>query len=105
MKNNKKFKGKYIWMSLIVLTVLLIIVPLIVHILFEIKAKTEFFEANWSAGDMLNFCGTTLSGVGTIFLSILALYQNACFQKINNRLTRLQNVPYYSNVNLFVETY
>ena len=57
--------------------VLLIIgVPILIHILFKTSAVCDWFVPEWEAGNVLEYYGAILGFLGTVTLSILALYQN-----------------------------
>ena len=51
-------------------------IPLIIHILFKFDTKIFFLQAEWTAGDLLEYHGAILSFIGTVVLGALALYQN-----------------------------
>ena len=60
---------------IIVLLFLIIVIPIVVHCLFKIHPQNAFFEAVWSAGDILTYCSAILSFLATTFLSALAIWQ------------------------------
>ena len=64
-----------IWVAIISLLIILG-VPLLIHILYKIKAPNAFFVAEWSAGELLSYYGSILAFLGTVVLGVLALYQN-----------------------------
>ena len=64
-------------------------VPLIIHVLFKIKAPNSFWVAEWSAGDLLSYYGSILAFLGTVVLGILALYQNHIIKIEADRRTEL----------------
>lgn len=71
IKNHKK----PLIISAIIILLLTVGVPLIIHILFKIHPRCPFFVAEWSAGDILNYCAAVFSFLATILLSGLALWQ------------------------------
>lgn len=79
---------------------LLLCVPLIIHIIFKIPSEHSFITPEWSAGELLSYYGAILAFLGTVFLGALALYQNDLFKKQNDKIMQLQNVPYFSYVDL-----
>lgn len=68
--------GKYRIFVIIMLVFLIVFIPFLINVLFKIDFKCNLFVAEWTAGECLNYYGTVLSFVGTIVLSILALWQN-----------------------------
>lgn len=69
MKNRKVF---------IVLAIIFIAFPVIIQGLFCLNAPWRFLEANWSAGDILTY-------VGTVFLGIIAAWQNERLKESNDK--------------------
>ena len=63
------------------LFLLVIGVPLAIHICFKINAPYDFLAADWDSGSVLSYYGSVLGFLGTVILSMLALYQN---QEIKN---------------------
>lgn len=59
---------------LVVWTVLSIVVALMVHCLFRIPAPFDFWEAQWTAGEILTY-------ISTISLGLLAFWQNQKIQE------------------------
>lgn len=91
---------KHLLLIILFLLVAMTGVPLIIHVLFKIYPNNSFWIAEWSAGEFLSYYGAILSFVGTVALGALALYQNDLFKKQNDKIMQLQNVPYFSHVNL-----
>lgn len=60
-KSKAKDKGALYtrWQFWLAATILVLV---IIHCLFSISAPTKFFEAKWSAGDLLTFLGTIVLG-------------------------------------------
>jgi len=89
---------------IVVLSLLFIVfvigIPLLINLVFKIKAPFSFLVAEWSVGDVLEYYGAILVFLGTGVLSLLALYQNNVFKAQNDRLMQLQNAPYFSYVDL-----
>ena len=54
-----------------------VVFALVVHILFHIDAEGTFWEAKWSAGDILTY-------TSTISLGLLAVWQNRKFKQEND---------------------
>ena len=76
---------------LIIFLFLLIIggVPFLIHILFKIHLKTNFWVAEWEAGNLLEYYGTILSFTSTVILSILSLYQNHVIKEVADKRSKL----------------
>lgn len=68
-----------------------ILVTVIIHILFKIKAPFEFLEAEWSAGEYLTFMAGFLTFAGTFILSIHTLKSANKYQEIANKLAEDNN--------------
>ncbi len=80
-------------------------VPLIIHILFKIKAPNSFWVAEWSAGDLLSYYGSILAFLGTVVLGILALYQNHIIKiEADRRTELLKQREYEKNMPKFIAT-
>lgn len=80
-------------------------VPLIIHILFKIKAPNSFWVAEWSAGDLLSYYGSILAFLGTVVLGILALYQNHIIKiEADRRTELLEQREYEKNMPKFIAT-
>ena len=58
-----------------VIVAALVGVPLIINLLFKYDFHISIFQAEWTAGDALEYYGAVLSFLGTVVLGILALYQ------------------------------
>lgn len=56
-------------------------VPIIIHCSFKASSSWDFFVAEWSAGELLGYCGTVLGSLSTTVLSILALWQTNQIKK------------------------
>lgn len=59
----------------IVLAVVLILVPWLINWLFKVHSPCKFFAVEWEASDALQYFGSVLGGVGTIFLGIITIKQ------------------------------
>ncbi len=95
-----KWTKKKIIFVISILLVAIVAIPIIIHVLFKQSPNQSFWIAEWSAGEFLSYYGAILSFIGTVALGALALYQNALFKKQNDKVMQLQNVPYFSYVNL-----
>ncbi|WP_087974839.1 hypothetical protein [Oceanobacillus rekensis] len=82
-------KNKLFTFLIIVTAFLLPIV--IVQVLFKLPAKLHFFQAEFSAGDIISYSATFLTFLSTSFLGILALYQNDKLGKTNSKLSKINN--------------
>lgn len=70
-----KLPKKYIYYLLVIFIVLLIFLPLIINLLFKNDAICSLFEAEWYADSALTYCGSIISGIGTVFLGAITIYQ------------------------------
>ena len=76
--------------KIVVFVVLAIfVVPILIHISFKMPAISTFFEAEWTAGDILTYYGAVLSFLGTVVLGYLALWQNRIINEKSEEHTRL----------------
>jgi uncharacterized membrane protein len=69
----------------ILLTIMVLVIPILIHIMFKVPAINDFMIAKWNAGDMLSYYGSVLSFLGTIILGFIALYQNDKAEKENEK--------------------
>lgn len=66
----------------LLLTSLLFILPVFtIHILFKVRTNIDILNAEWSAGEFLNYFGSFMSFIGTVSLGALALWQNHFFHQ------------------------
>lgn len=88
----------------VVITLLFAIfgVPLIINVLFKIKAPFEIFDAEWYAEDALSYYGSVLAFLGTAAFSALALWQNHVIKTENDKYLELKekrekekNAPFF----------
>ena len=102
MKNNLMaiLKQYRIIISLIICGVILI--PIIVHLFFSWEAKNDFFKAKWTAGELLEYIAAILSFLGTIILSILALYSSQKANAISQKVTDIEQSKYMLELRPFV---
>lgn len=75
---------------------------LIVHILFRAYSSIPWFEAKWSAGDVLAYIAGFEALLGTVILGLITVIQSEKANEVNERLARennhLQKIsiqPYY----------
>lgn len=86
--DNKKWYMRW-WVWLIAIVVL-VSVPVIINRCFLIGTENGQANTAYSASDILNFYGTLLSFLGTVFLGALALWQNTKLNQINTNLQKTQ---------------
>ena len=93
------------WKSLLAFSVVtIIIIPFIIHICFKINTPIKFFQAEWSAGDVLAFYGVLVGAVATVWGVYLSIqYSRSNYQEdVKNRvlpfiaLTRLKTKSKWS---------
>lgn len=63
--------------GLLLIVLLSIAFPLVVQILFNIPSPCRFLSPNWSAGEILTYAGT-------VFLGVIAIWQNERLKKAND---------------------
>ena len=87
---------KYKFIAVFTIVFAIIVIPIIIHFIFKINLNIELLVAEWSAGEFLEYYGNTLSFIGTIILSILALWQNHEIkvesEKHNQMLEKMQKI-------------
>lgn len=76
-----------------IICVLLIVIPFFIHLLFKIEVNSYFFEAEWTAGELLGYIGTVILGGITVHLSQKA-------NDINDRLLHLEKIQQMSYVTI-----
>ena len=80
-----------------------LIIPLmVVHFLFKWKTGVYLLEAEWTAGEVLDYIGTVLAFVGTMALSLLALRVSKEANKISQRVTEIEQNRYKLELRPFV---
>lgn len=90
MEKLLKWIGKHKLLSISSILVLFLAPILVIHILFKFEACSEFWAAEWSAGEMINYIGSFYAFIGTSILSIMALWQNFSFRKEGQKNARYQ---------------
>ena len=74
----------------VVLSIIIILgIPFFIHCIFKLDSGMNFFKAEWSAGDALEYYGNILSFIGTVVLGVLALYQNKIIKDETDKRTVL----------------
>lgn len=91
--------------ALICIGVLFLIVgvPLIIHLLFKIDTNILFFQAEWTAGDVLQYYASILAIIPTTLLSIVALHYTISSKidddkwkkKVSLSITSNKNISFY----------
>lgn len=93
IKKSKDF-GFYYWRVILLIlfleTPFLIIlgIPILIN---ESYMTNDGYVTLWGAKEVLSFYGAILSFLGTIFLGVIAIYQNQRALKINKRLMDLES--------------
>lgn len=81
--------------AIILCAILTLFVPLIlVHLLFKWHSKVEFWAAEWSAGELLEYIGTMLTFLGTMVLSYLALRASLKANELSKKVIDLEQNQY-----------
>lgn len=84
----KTLLKKYWRALLIFFVVAIIIIPFLIHICFKINMPIKFFQAEWSAGDVLAFYGVLVGAVATVWGVYLSIqYSRSNYQEdVKNRV-------------------
>lgn len=72
---------KYWWAVVLALFFFIVFVPFVINICFLKTAPCKHLVADWGSGDVLSYYGSVLGLLGTVGLSMLALYQNQEIKK------------------------
>lgn len=72
ISNNERLKFLYVAIGL---TSVLFLIPWIISWAFGIEAPAAFFAVKWNAATALEYFGSALGGIGTIFLGIITILQ------------------------------
>lgn len=60
----------------------ILVIPLVIHVLFKINCNIYFFQAEWTAGDVLTAYASLLGAGATIFAVIITInYENGLRRK------------------------
>lgn len=86
VKLIKWVKEHKIWAGIIAIGLFLLPI-LIVHSLFKLTAPCNWLVANWSAGEVLDYCGNVLGATATITAIILTIIFTQENQKGERRLS------------------
>ncbi len=76
-----KFKKRYL------IFILPVVLPIIYHIIYYIPAKNDFFVAQISIGELLNYTGTTIGSIFlffTVYLTIRNTRKDSKIEKIRD---------------------
>ena len=67
-------------------------VPFAIHCLFKIHLTEDydFFVAEWSAGELLQYYGGVLAFSGTVILGALSLHQNEIIKQESDKRIAIQ---------------
>lgn len=86
---HKNQNGKYGW--IVIWAIGSVIFAFALHCLFSMEARSDFFQAKWSAGDLLTY-------TSTVILGLLALWQNQRFKEENDKSQeRLEEISNRTN--------
>lgn len=102
MNEIKKFWEKH-KLAIIIWSIIGVFAPLIiVHLLFKWKSGVDFLEAEWSAGELLEYIGTILTFISTIILSVLALQASNKANKLSEKVIENEQDKYRLEMRPFV---
>lgn len=81
--------------------------PFVIHMLFKANSAIDFFIAEWTAGEVLGYYGAVMGFLGTVILSLLALWQNQVIKNENDKREKLmqkieeeKQLPLFKFINL-----
>jgi len=90
-KNKGKWFIKHKFLVLGILVFFVFIIPLfVINVLFKWNSHIWFLEAEWSAGEALNYIVSFEAFFGTVLLGAVAIYQNNLAQDNNQKILKLQ---------------
>ena len=79
----------------VIICVFIFFIPLIiVHILYKINIKYEWFHAAWSAGEIIAYVCTFYSLIGSLILGVTAVNQSKRANNLSLKIFELQKVTY-----------
>ncbi len=99
---------KHKFFVVIILFFILIGGPFTIHCLFKLQLpkKYNFFVAEWSAGELLQYYGCGLAFLGTVILGALSLHQNEIIkQESDKRIAMQEKREHDSNMPRFRVTF
>lgn len=79
-------KKLFKWFSVIILSLIIVMIPIIINILFKFDFNIWWLQSEWSAGDALSFYGSVLSFIGTITLGAISIWQTKNSNDISRQL-------------------
>lgn len=82
---------KHIFIVVLIMVLLIIGIPFVIYISFRIPSPIHLLEAGpeWNEGVVLGYYGSILGFLGTVVLSMLALYQNQEIKKEADKRTEI----------------
>lgn len=85
------FIKKYWKCLLIFIVVFLFVIPLGIHCCFKFDCRISFFQAEWSAGEVLAFYGGIVASIATVFGVYLSIQYS---QSIHREDVRNSVLPF-----------
>lgn len=79
---KKLFKS----LTIVIISLIIIMIPIIINILFKFDFNIWWLQSEWSAGDALSFYGGLLSFIGTITLGAISIWQTKKSNDISKQL-------------------
>ena len=76
--------------------------PILVHVFFKMRTGVDFFVSEWTAGGFLEYIATVISFIGTMILSIVAIYSSTKANELSNRITDIEQDKYKLDLRPFV---
>lgn len=76
IKEHLRSKIIVIIIVVIVIIGMIVGVPILIQVCFDVPAPFKWLEAKWKPEDLLGYYGNVLGFIGTVVLSSLALWQN-----------------------------
>lgn len=73
-------------LAIVIISLIIIMIPIIINILFKFDFNIWWLQGEWSAGDALSFYGCLLSFIGTITLGAISIWQTKKSNDISKQL-------------------
>lgn len=85
---KKIFKTIGIIFMIIFGSIVILVIPLLINILFKFDFNIWWLESEWTAGEALSFYGGLLSFVGTVILGVVSVWQTKKSNEISSKLLK-----------------
>ncbi len=96
IKEHLRSKIIVIIIVVIVIIGMIVGVPILIQVCFDVPAPFKWLEAKWKPEDLLGYYGDVLGFIGTVVLSSLALWQNHVIKIESDKREKLLEQMEYS---------